>query len=185
MDPARVSHTLAGETLKDSQEAAEAVQRQLDSVSKWCHDIGSLIDPDKAQTLWCTFDKRPAGKSKSMPAGTVDGAVVERTSHLRSVLKAMAAKGIEHFFLLYQSVGLSVTDHRLGLTTVAQTNLLKLDRVQNKAMGVILGTTKNTPTETMKYMLDLPPVQIRKKMEQVKAYTSVPSKIPTTHLTNP
>ena len=61
-----------------------------------------------------------------------------------SVLKAMAAKGIDqrHLLLLYQSVVLSVTDYGLGLTTVAQTNLLKLDRVQNEAMRDILGTTK-------------------------------------------
>ena len=31
----------------------------------------------------------------------------------------------------YQSVVLGVTDYGLGLTTMAQTNLLKLDRVQN------------------------------------------------------
>ena len=58
----------------------------------------------------------------------------------------------------YQSVVLSITDYRLGLTTVAQTNLLKLDRVQNEAMRIILGTTKDTPTETM---LDFPPMQTR------------------------
>ena len=98
-----------------------------------------------------------------MPAVTFDRAVVERTSHLRylgihfdrmltyrkhvettalkckkglSVLKAMPAKGIEqcHLFLLYQSVVLSVIDYGLSLTTMAQTNLLKLDRVQNEAM---------------------------------------------------
>jgi len=75
--------------------------------------------------------------SKLMPAVTFDRAVVERTSHLRylgihfdrmltyrqnmettalkckkglSVLKAMAAKGIEqhHLFLLYQNVVLGV-----------------------------------------------------------------------------
>ena len=56
---------------------------------------------------------------------------------------------------------LSVIDYGLGLTTVAQTNLLQLDRVQNEAMRVILGTTNDTPTETMRFMLDLPPVQIR------------------------
>ena len=75
----------------------------------------------------------------------------------------MAAKGIEqrHLFLLYQSVVLSVTDYRLDLTTMAQTNLLKLDRVQNEAMLVILGTT----TETVRFMLDLPPKQTRQKVE--------------------
>ena len=38
-------------TSKDSQEAAEAVQQQQDSVSQWYHNTGSLINPDKAQTL--------------------------------------------------------------------------------------------------------------------------------------
>ena len=51
---------------------------------------------------------------------------------------------------------LCVIDYGLGFTTMAQTNLLNLDRVQNEAMRVILGNTKDTPTETMKFMLDLP-----------------------------
>ena len=68
---------------------------------------------------------------------------------------------------------LSVIDYGLGLTTTAQTNpLLKLDSVQNEAMRVILGTTKDTPTETLRFMLDLPPMQTRQKVEQVKAYFS-------------
>ena len=52
----------------------------------------------------------------------------------QSVLKAMAAKGIEqrHLFLLYQSVMSSVTDYRLGLTTMAQTNLLKLTECRTR-----------------------------------------------------
>ena len=53
---------------------------------------------------------------------------------------------------------------------MAQANLLKLDRVQNEEMRVILGTTKDTPIETMKFMLDLPPMQTRQKVEQAKAY---------------
>ena len=68
-------------TSKDFQEVAEAVQQQLDSVSKWCHHTRSLLNPDMAQTLWCTLDNRAAGKP--MPAVTFDGAVAERTSHLR------------------------------------------------------------------------------------------------------
>ena len=55
---------------------------------------------------------------------------------------------------------------------MAQTNLLKLNRERNEAMRVILGTTKDTPTETMRFMLDLPPVQTRHKVEQVEAYFS-------------
>ena len=37
-------------------------------------------------------------------------------------------------------------------------------------MRVILGTTKNTPIEIMRYLLDLPSVEARHKVEQVKAY---------------
>ena len=67
---------------------------------------------------------------------------------------------------------LCVTDYGLGLTTIVQTNLLKLERVQNEAMRVILGSTKDTPTETMRFMLDIPPLQTTHKVEQVKAYFS-------------
>ena len=52
------------------------------------------------------------------------------------------------------------------------TNLLKLDRVRNEATRVILGTTKDTPTETVRFMLELSPLQTRQKVEQVKAYFS-------------
>ena len=67
---------------------------------------------------------------------------------------------------------LSVIDYGLGLTTMTQTNLLNLDRVQNEAMRVILGNTKDTPVETIRFMLDLPPMQTRQKVEQVIAYFS-------------
>ena len=73
-------------------------------------------------------------------------------------------------FLLYQSVILSVIDYGLGLTTLSQSNLLKLDRVQNKAMRVILGTTKYTPLEAMHYLLDLPPMETRHMVKQIKMY---------------
>ena len=88
-----------------------------------------------------------------------------------SVPKAMAAKSIEqrHLFLLYQSVVLSFIDCGLSLTTMAHANLLKLGRVQNEAMRVILGTTKDTSTEAMRFMIDLPPMRTRQKVEQVKA----------------
>ena len=92
-----------------------------------------------------------------------------------SVLKAMGTKGIEQrqLFLLYQSVVLSVTDYGLGLTAMARTNLLKLDRVQNEAIRVILGTTQDTPCETTRFHARPSSHQYKpQKMEQVKAYFS-------------
>ena len=147
------------------------------------------------------LDLHHRAADKPVPTVTFDGAVFEGTGHPRylgihfdrmmthrkhvettalkckkglSVLKAVAAKCIEQrqVFLLYQSVVLSVIDYGLGLTTVAQTNPLKVDRVQNEAMRVILGTTKDTPIETTRFLLDLTPVQARQKVERVKAYFS-------------
>ena len=98
-----------------------------------------------------------------MPAVNFNGEVIERTNRLRylgihfdrmlmyktqvestklrckkglSAPKAVASKGIEqyHLVLLYQSVLLNVIDYGLGLTTLSQSNLLKLDRAQNEAM---------------------------------------------------
>ena len=43
-----------------------------------------------------------------------------------------------------------------------------------------LGTTKDTPIETTRFMLDLPPMQPDRKWSRSK-HTSVPLKIPTTH----
>ena len=176
-----------------------AVQEQLEKVSHWCQETESEINPSKAQALWCTLNNKAVGQA--MPAVSFNGEAIERTNSLRylgihfdrmltyktqvestkltckkglSVLKAMASKGIEqrHLFLLFQSVILSVIDYGLGLTTLSQSNLLTLDRVQNEAMRVILGTTKDTPIETMRYLLDLPSMETRHKVEQVKAYLS-------------
>ena len=57
------------------------------------------------------------------------------------------------------SVVLRVIDCGLGLTTMSSTNLLTLGRAQIEAMQVILGTTKDTPIETMRFMLDLLPMR--------------------------
>ena len=82
----------------------------------------------------------------------------KRTGSGETEHTCMASKGIEqrHLFLLYQSVILSVIDYGLSLTTLSQSNLLKLDRVQNEGMRVILGTKKDTSIEAMRYLLDLP-----------------------------
>ena len=83
------------------------------------------------------------------------------------MLKAVAAKGIEqrYLFLLNQRVILSVIDYGLGLTTLPQSNLLKLYRVHDEATKVILRTTKDTSTEAMPSLLYLPQMETRHKVE--------------------
>ena len=71
---------------------------------------------------------------------------------LKAEEQSMARSGTQfQFFLLYPNGVLRAIDYGLDLTTMAQANLL---------------------TETMRYMLHLPPMQTRQKVEQVKAYFS-------------
>ena len=130
-----------------------------------------------------------------MPAISFNGEAIEHTNNLRflgihfstmltykkqvesttfrckkglSALKIMAAKGTEQhhlLLLLNQNVILSVIDYGLGLTTLSLYNLLKLDRVQNEAIRVILGTTKDKPTEAMHYIR---PVEFKPYYETVR-----------------
>ena len=65
---------------------------------------------------------------------------------------------------------LSVIDYGLGLTALLLSNLLKLNRVQNKAIKLILRTTKDISTEVMRCLLDLPPMETEHNVEQVKEY---------------
>ena len=78
----------------------------------------------------------------------------------------------DHLFQLYQSVVLSIIDCGLVFFTISSTNLQKLERMQTEAMRTTLGTTRDTPTEAMKYILDLPPRHSRQKVVQVNAYFS-------------
>ena len=106
-------------TTKDIRLGASLVQQQPDTVSKWCQETHSNLNPSKAQALWCTFNDKSAGST--MPAITFKGTDIEGTDHLKyldihfdraltyrkrveaivlksrkglSVLKAMATKGI-------------------------------------------------------------------------------------------
>ena len=89
-----------------------------------------------------------------------------------SALKAMASKGIEQnqLFLLYQSVILSVIDYGLGLTNLSQSEHADFQKDAKRSNELILGTAKDTPIETMLYLLDLSSIETRHKVEQVKAY---------------
>ena len=58
---------------------------------------------------------------------------------------------------------------------MSQANLLQPDRVLSGAVRVTQGTTKDIPTETMRFMPD------RKKVEQVNAFFSAVNKNPHNH----
>ena len=64
-------------------------------------------------------------------------------------------------------------DYGLGLLTVSRTSLDKLERIQNEAMRLILGCTRDTSCEAMRYVLGLPTMATRHKVAQVKEYLRV------------
>ncbi len=66
-----------------------------------------------------------------------------------------------------------VIDYGLGLLTLSATQLQRLDVIQNESMKSILGCTRDTFAEAMRYLLDLPPMRDRHKLSQVKAYVKV------------
>ncbi|MCG8431104.1 MAG: hypothetical protein MJA29_08015, partial [Candidatus Omnitrophica bacterium] len=78
--------------------------------------------------------------------------------------------------LLVQMLVLSVMDYGLGLLTLSQTQIQRLERIQNEAMRAALGCTRDTPIACMRYLLDLPSIKVRYKLAQVKEYLRVVEK---------
>ena len=76
-------------------------------------------------------------------------------------------------FILYQTLVLSVIDYGFGLLTLSATQLRRLEVVQNEGMRTVLGCTRDTSAEAMRHILDLPCMEERHKIAQVKAYLRV------------
>ena len=79
-------------------------------------------------------------------------------------IKTMPAKGVEQHHNYVPAVSISNSESLVvvwGLMAMSQSNLLKLDRMHNEAMWVIL------------YLLELPLMTTRLKMEQVNGYLDV------------
>ena len=146
--------------------AVTAVQEELEKVSHGCHETESEINPSKAQALWCTLNNKAV--EQAMPAVLFNGGVKEGTNTLRHL-------GI-HFdrMLMYRpQVDLTKLWWKKRLFDLkAMSNVLNLERVQNEATRVILGISKDTPIEAVRYLPDLPAMEARHKVDQVITYLS-------------
>ena len=60
--------------------------------------------------------------------------------------------------------------HGFGILTLSETQLKRLEVIQNEGMRTILGCTRDTSAEAMRYLLDLTPITDRHKLAQVKAF---------------
>ena len=77
--------------------------------------------------------------------------------------------------ILFRTLVLSVIDYGFGLMTLADAHLNRLDSIQNEAMRIILGCTRDTSAAAMRHYLDLPTMKERHQMAQVHAYLRVSS----------
>ena len=77
--------------------------------------------------------------------------------------------------ILFQALVVSVMEYGLGLLTLSKSQVQRLDVIQNEGMRAILGCTKDTSAEAMRYLLDLPTASERHKLAQVKAYLKIAS----------
>jgi ribonuclease HI len=185
---------------KVRQEIADSAQAELNRIDGWCDDNNGKLHSGKAAALWCSLNNKAV--KDEMPKVFIDGNEINRVhllpylgllfdrtlsfsehttktiSKARKGLQAMravAAKGISQriLLLLYQTLVLSKIEYGFGLMTLADTHLKRLDTIQNEAMRIILGCTKDTSAAAMRHYLDLPTMKERHKMAQVQAYLRV------------
>jgi hypothetical protein len=98
--------------------------------------------------------------------------VIERARKGRSAIKVMAAVDCEqrHLFLLYQELVVSIFEHALAIQTLSNKHIERLERIQNEAMRIIFGCTRDTSCRAPRYLLDLPTIENRIKMCRARSY---------------
>ena len=185
---------------KDRLAAGKALQNRLDGVAKWCDEHNAVINPSKAQVMWCSLNNRIV-KDPTPPIifyfclidrqeelkylgitfdrtlsyrKHVDNVIQKAQKGIRAV-KTMASAGIQQYvlLLLMQLVVMSVVDYGLGLLTLSKTQTERLERVQNAAMRAVLGCTRDTHVICMRYLLGLSSMKVRHKVAQAKMYLKV------------
>jgi hypothetical protein len=90
-------------------------------------------------------------------------------------MKVMAAANCEQWklVLLYQGLVLSVIEYALAILTHSNTQIDKLERIQNEAMRIMLGCTRNTSCRAMTFLLDFPTIQNRKSLCRARSYLRI------------
>ena len=92
-----------------------------------------------------------------------------------SAMRVMAAANIEQrlLILLFQGLVLSPIEYALAILTVSPTQIGRLEKVQNEAMRIILGCTRDTSCVAMRYLLDFPTMNHRIKIWRARAYLKI------------
>ena len=88
--------------------------------------------------------------------------MIQKAKRGINVIKVMATFDMQQWvlFLLLQVMVLSVIDYGLGLLTLSQTQVDRLEKVQNEAMRAVVVCTRDTPISAMRFLLDLPSIRV-------------------------
>jgi len=185
---------------RNREEVAKSAQEEIDRIGEWCQSHNGKLHPDKACVLWCSLNNHAV--RATMPTVSIQGKELSREHSLKclgvtfdrslsfnihisnvinrarkglTAVKTMASAQMPQrvLLILFKALVLSVIDYGFGLLTLSTAQLKRLETIQNEGMRSILGCTKDTSAEAMRYMLDLPPMDDRHKLAQVKAYTRV------------
>ena len=186
------------------EDIAKSAQEEIDRIGEWCQTHNGKLHPDKACVLWCSLNNHAV--KATMPTVSIQGKVLTREHSLKylgitfdrslsfnlhishvvnrarkglTAVKTMAMAQMPQkvLFILFKALVLSVVEYGLGLLTLSTAQLNRLEVIQNEGMRCVLGCTRDTSAEAMRYALDLPPMADRHKLAQVKAFTRVSADI--------
>ena len=184
-----------------SREAIVAsAQLEIDRIGDWCTSHNGKIHPDKACVLWCSLNNHAV--KANMPQISIQGQSLQREHSLKylgitfdrslsfnvhvsntvnrarkglTAVKTMAAAQMPQktLLILFKALVLSVIDYGFGLLTLSAAQLQRLEVIQNEGMRCILGCTRDTSSEAMRYILGQPSMPERHKIAQVKSLCRV------------
>ena len=118
--------------------------------------------------LGVVFDRTLSGKDHITR-------VVSKARKGLTAVKTMAYANMPQrtLVILFQALVLTVIEYGLALVNLSDTQLKRLEVIQNEGMRAILGCTKDTSAAAMRYTLDLPTMATRYRLAQVRAYLKV------------
>ena len=101
--------------------------------------------------------------------------VISKARKGLTALRVMAAANVEQrlLTLLFHALVLSPIQYAAAILTVSPTQIARLEKVQNAAMRIILGCTKDTSCVAMRYLLDFPTMNHRIKIWRTASYLKI------------
>jgi hypothetical protein len=185
---------------KDREYVVGALQMEFDRISSWWGSTGVLINPTRAKMTWfslnnhavnfltptlnlCMMDVERTNTRKYLNVQCDRSfAFTERVDHVIikarkgvAAIRVMAVANCEqrHLVLLFQGLVLSVVEYALAIFTVSQTQIQRLEHIQNEAMRILLGCTRNTACRAMRHLLDFPAVKDSISLSRASVYLRV------------